>query len=351
MTALLRTAQADDAPAIWRLLQPAIGELTGMTSLPSSPERARAMCEHSAATVADLATGSFDPTDGETRRILFVALDAGAEADDGAERGGGRLLGITGVSIKQAVPNLAVQVTTSGDGMGLIMRSVSAPWSRTELDSSFLGPHARGKGMGTLLSRGRFMLLQIVRRQLPSTVASHLRGVFDPDGTAPFWPRFGGRFAPHWATSPEAEAALESDPSLLIDMAGHILELTAPVLESLGAVNAQSLPAFRMLRAEGLEPNGMYDPIDGGPTVVADIAQTASARFRRHGRVELDRRERRGAGVDGLVSVATVDRFRVIRARYRLGEAGRVVLSALDADALGVADGDLVAVNPLEGVL
>ncbi len=332
-TAVLRPARTDDAAAIWELLAPAADEVIGMSSLPGSADAAQQVCDDTAATVADLATASFALADGQHRRLLFVAC----ETD-------GTLLGLTGVTFKQAVPNLVVQVTTSEDGEGLIMRSTSKPWTRTELDSSFLGPGARGRRLGTLLSRGRFMFLHLVNSQIPGTVASHLRGRFDRDGSAPFWRCFGAHLAPHWQTSTEAELALLATPERLTELAGHVRPLTAEVLQSLGPVNAASMPAFHLLRAEGLKPNGMYDPIDGGPTIVAPLSDTMTGRQRTHGRARLA-----DAGpTDALVSVATVDRFRVIRADVTIDRAATITLDRATAEAVDIRPDALLAAAPLE---
>ena len=343
---VLRPVRSADAELVWDLLAPAADDVIGMSSLPSSPMGAKQSCEDTAETIAALATGSFALEEQQQRRLLFIAIDKGTDggaADPGTEQ----ILGITGVTFKHAVPNLAVKVSTSEDGHGLIMRSTSAPWTRTELDSTYLGAAARGRRIGSLLSRGRFMLLHLVHSQIPSTVASHLRGRFDADGSAPFWRCFGAHFAPEWQTSTEAEIALIENPGRLGDLADHILPLTAPVLDSLGPVNDASLPAFHMLRAEGLDPNGMYDPIDGGPTVRAELADTVTGRTRSHGRVVIDDLDSNDPKVvDGLISVTTVARFRATRAPVLL-DGQTVRLAATTADTLGIANDTLVVATPL----
>ncbi len=332
--AVLRPVDPDDGEAVWALLEAAADEVIGMSSLPSSPTSAKQACADTTATVAALAAGSFSLDDGEQRRLLFVLVDTD-----------GSLLGLTGVTVKQATPNLAVQVSTSEDGHGLIMRSTSAPWTRIELDSSYLAPPARSRRLGTLLSRGRFMLLHRVNSQIPSTVASHLRGRFDADGSAPFWRCFGAHFAPRWTTSTEAEIGLIEDPSQLDELADHMLPLTAPVLDCLGPVNHASLPAFHLLRREGLDPNGMYDPIDGGPTVRAELADTVTARTRTHGRARL---APSGAApqTDALISVTTVDRFRVARGPIDL-DGSSIVIAADTAELLGIEADTLLVAAPL----
>lgn len=338
--ALLRPARQADADSVWGLLDRAGDEIVGMDSLTASVSAAKEMCEETAETIADLATGAFRLEDGQSRRLFFLAVDSATD----------ETLGITGVTFKQAVPNLAVQVATSQDGQGLIMASSSAPWTRTELNSSFLGARARGRGVGSLLSRGRLMMLHLIQGQIPSALATHIRGRFDEDGSAPFWRCFGAHFAPQWATSTEAEKALVDDPTLLGSLAGHRLGLTAPVLDSLGPVNAASLPAFRLLMREGLAPNGMYDPIDGGPTLVGEIAQTATGSSRTHGRVRYGDVGATGASTtDALVSLASVAQFVVIRTSVDATEENAITLDEQTAEAVGIMPEALVALASMEG--
>jgi arginine N-succinyltransferase len=345
---MLRAVRDGDASAVWRLLSTAGSDLVGMTSLPGSAAEAELACKRSRETLADLATGSFDLADGEVRRLLLAVH----EAD--------RVVGLTGIAFKRAAPNLVVRVATSRDGQGLMMASRSEPWTRTELDSSYLGPTARGRGLGTLASRGRFLLLHLVASQIPSTVASHLRGRFDEAGHAPFWRCFGAAFAP-WETSTAAEAALAHDPSRLDQLAGHRLPLTAEVLESMGPVNASSLPAFHLLMAEGLRPNGMYDPIDGGPTLVGELSRTCSGRLRVQARAAIqetvdaggDRAADVGDPVDALVSVVGIDRFRAVRTRVVVGDGttvaeGSVAIDRATAASLDVDHDRLLTVLPLD---
>lgn len=334
---VLRPVRAADAEAIWALLARSHDDVIGMSSLPSSAETAEAACRSTAQTVANLATGSFTLEPGQAQRVLFVA-DHPAVGP----------VGLTGVTFKRDYPNLAIEVVTSGDGLGLMMSSVSARWTRTELDSTFLGQEARGRRLGTLVSRARFLFLHLVASQIPTTVASHLRGRFDPDGSAPFWRCFGAHLVP-WQNSVEAERALADDPSRLDRLAGHQRPVTAEVLESLGPVNRASLPAFHLLQAEGMSPNGMFDPIDGGPTLVARLEDTASGRLRVHGRARIatgqpDRPP--PTRLDALVSVVGVDRFRAVRADIEVGE-GSIIVTRDTAEALGVGPDALLAAAPL----
>ena len=94
--------------------------------------------------------------------------------------------------------------------------------------------------------------------------------------------------------------------------------------------------------AEGLAPNGMYDPIDGGPTLVSELAATVSGRHRVHGRARI------GATgpVDALVSVAGIDRFRVVRTGVEL-DRQTITIDPPAAAGLGVETDSLLTAVPL----
>lgn len=333
---MLRPLRAADGPALWSLLEPAAAELVGMTSLPATAAEADAMCRASASTLADLAAGAYEAIPSRSDSVMFAVTDG----DD--------LVGITALTFKHDVPNLVVEVVTSRDGLGLDMKSTSVPWTRTELNSSYLAPAARGRGLGPLLSRGRFMFIHQVQRQVPATIASHLRGSFAPDGTAPFWNCFGDHFADDWVDSVAAERALAEDPARLDDLADRRRAVTAAVLDSLGPVNQASLPAFRLLMREGLRPNGMYDPIDGGPTLVAEREQTITSQHRVHGRTRID--DALVEPVTALVAVTNVDRFRAMHVPVSIGADDRITVNRATGAALGIEDGALLAVAPIGGL-
>ncbi|GEM_PF-4116302 len=327
-SAVLRPVRSDEAGSIWDVLSDAT-DTVGMGSLPRSAAAAEHLCDASARLTTALATGTYVAHPGSTDRILLVLED------------NDRVVGITGCSFKTEIPNLGVRIETGEDGAGLVMRAVAQPWTRTELDSSYLAAPARGQGLGTLLSRGRFLLLHLLSSQIPTTIVSHIRGMFDTTGAAPFWHLFGARIVPGWSTSVEAEAALAADPGELERLAGSSIRLTAPVLECLGRVNDDSLPAFRALASEGLRPTELFDPVDGGPTVTADLDATHSGRQRRHGRVAHGPTE-----TDALVSTVTRDGFRATRCPIGDADSETVALDNAAMAALGVDDG-LVVASPL----
>lgn len=339
---VFRPVRTDDADSIWLLLNAGRQDTVGMTSLPASFEATVERCSESAAVMTQLATGEFRLPTETAATILMAAFDPDS----------GQALGTSGMTFKNEVQNLALQVTTSTDGLGLTMRSSSEIWTRTELNAIYLGPYGRGRRLGTVLSRGRLLFLHLIRSQVPTTVAAHLRGRFDAEGQALFWDRFCGQFCT-WATSTEAERALEESPELVSELADRVLPLQAEDLQILGLVNRESLTAFRMLTHEGLLSNGMYDPVDGGPTVSGELSDTRTGRDRVHGRAVI------GAGVDAkpsltlspafdaLVSVPAVANFGVVRAEAQINDRGGIHIDVSTAAALGIAEDALITVLPV----
>ncbi len=341
----LRPVRSTDASALWSLVAGHEDQLVGMTALPHREDHAALLAQRSESTLLDLAAGRFGLAEGEHRPVYFLIV----EEADGHER----LLGVTGIEAKRGVLNLAVHIRTSDDGAGLVARSSSTPWTRTELNSSFLAPEARSRGIGTLLSRGRLLFLLLAGPQLPSLIVTHIRGVFDDDGTAPFWRAFGARFLPEWPTSTDAERALQDDPRRIAALSRRTIELTPEVLSALGPVNSASLPAFHLLRREDLRPNGMYDPVDGGPSLARPLNHTDSARRRLVGTLEVVDELDRSVTRRGLVSRLALADFIAVDARFAVLEhqhqpKPRIVVRSAVADRLRLRPGDGVSAVPLE---
>lgn len=306
--AVLRPVVAEDGAALWDLLRRGEADVTGMSSLPTSAIEAEQRCHAVAATVATLDAGA--PTTvgpGSSAPLLLVL-----EGENGS------LLGLTGCTIKDEVVNYSVEIGTSATGRGLSVVGRERAWTATELNATYLAPEARGQGLGSLLSRGRLAFLVPVAAHVPGLLVSHLRGPMGTGPSAPFWTRFGRDVLPQWSTSVTAEAGLIEDPERLGELTGHSLAVDPSLLDVVGSVHRLSLPAYRILQAEGFVSNGMYDPVDAGPTVTCDLVATST--WRRHRRCRVDASERfddpdgPAEAVDGIVTNGAVTGFRACRA-------------------------------------
>ncbi|AOJ68241.1 MULTISPECIES: arginine N-succinyltransferase [Burkholderia] len=228
-----------------------------------------------------------------------------------------------------------------------------------EVCSLFLSPRYRTGGVGGLLSRSRFMFIAQFRERFPERICAELRGHFDDDGTSPFWRAVGSHFyqidfnAADYLSSHGRKSFLAE---LMPRFPVYVDLLPRDAQDVIGLTHRDTLPARKMLEAEGLRYQNHVDIFDAGPvlechvsdlrtvreSVVVPVAIGASA-----GRDRRDGGDGRDEAPRSLVSNTSLTDFRVGVAPG-LVEDGAFMLSADDAAALRVSAGDLVRVLPLK---
>ncbi|PLZ04384.1 arginine N-succinyltransferase [Burkholderia sp. WAC0059] len=219
----------------------------------------------------------------------------------------------------------------------------------TELCSLFLSPRHRAGGVGGLLSRSRFMFLAQFRERFPQRLCAELRGHFDADGTSPFWRAVGSHFyqidfnAADYLSSHGRKSFLAE----LMPRYPVYLELLPDAAQRcVGRTHADTIPARRMLEAEGLRYENHVDIFDAGPVLECHIADLRTVRESAVATVEIGARDEAGDGARALVSNTSMDDFRVGIAAGTVRD-GAFALAADEAVALGVAAGDPVRVLAL----
>jgi len=141
----------------------------------------------------------------------------------------------------------------------------------SEVGGLFLHPQARAGGMGQLLARSRYLFIALHRARFGETVVAELRGWVE-GGASPFWeavagPFFGGDFAE--ADLYNAVHGNQFIADLMPRYPIYTSMLPAPAREAIGRAHPGSVPALRMLQAEGFVDDGYCDIFDAGPTVHA----------------------------------------------------------------------------------
>ncbi len=263
---LLRPAEHADIESLHRQLERSRAETVGMVSLPATRDGLAARIDASTSALCRLAQGEA-PTDVVTP-VLFV-LTSG---DD--------IIGVTGCTIDRGSPLVVLRITLDDATDGLAVRLMVERPPRVELGSTFLVPAARGRGVGALLSKSRLVWLALVREHVPGLLMSHIRGRIDARGRAPMWDAFGraGRAAEMSAAAAIDHAERVGRLAFLADLVGTTIPVAAAEAAGIGAPHPDSLPAYRLLNRDGLRPNGMFDPFDGGPTLVAHADDTETVR-------------------------------------------------------------------------
>ena len=220
-----------------------------------------------------------------------------------------------------------------------------------EVCSLFLSPRYRTGGVGGLLSRSRFMFIAQFRERFPERICAELRGHFDEDGTSPFWCAVGSHFyqidfnAADYLSSHGRKSFLAE---LMPRYPVYVDLLPQHAQDCVGLTHRDTLPARKMLEAEGLRYQNHVDIFDAGPVVECHINDLRTVRESVVVPVTIGTPDAcDGQAPKSLVSNTSLGDFRVGVAPGVV-ENGTFMLSADDAAALGVKAGDPVRVLPLK---
>ncbi|MGU7772502.1 arginine N-succinyltransferase [Burkholderia sp. MR1-5-21] len=219
-----------------------------------------------------------------------------------------------------------------------------------EVCSLFLSPRYRTGGVGGLLSRSRFMFIAQFRELFPERICAELRGHFDDDGTSPFWRAVGSHFyqidfnAADYLSSHGRKSFLAE---LMPRYPVYVDLLPQDAQDAVGLTHRDTLPARKMLEAEGLRYQNHVDIFDAGPVLECHVNDLRTVRESVVVPVSIGAPDVRDDNPKALVSNTSLGDFRVGVAPGVVAN-GTFVLSADDAAALDVKAGDPVRVLPLK---
>ncbi|PAJ82414.1 arginine N-succinyltransferase [Burkholderia ubonensis] len=219
-----------------------------------------------------------------------------------------------------------------------------------EVCSLFLSPRYRTGGVGGLLSRSRFMFIAQFRELFPERICAELRGHFDDDGTSPFWRAVGSHFyqidfnAADYLSSHGRKSFLAE---LMPRYPVYVDLLPQDAQDAVGLTHRDTLPARKMLEAEGLRYQNHVDIFDAGPVLECHVNDLRTVRESVVVPVAIGVPDAGADALKSLVSNTSLGDFRVGVAPGVVAN-GAFVLSADDAAALDVKAGDPVRVLPLK---
>ena len=219
-----------------------------------------------------------------------------------------------------------------------------------EVCSLFLSPRYRTGGVGGLLSRSRFRFIAQFRDRFPERICAELRGHFDEDGTSPFWRAVGSHFyqidfnAADYLSSHGRKSFLAE---LMPRYPVYVDLLPQDAQDAVGLTHRDTLPARKMLEAEGLRYQNHVDIFDAGPVLECHVNDLRTVRESVVVPVAIGVPDARDDAPRSLVSNTSLGDFRVGVAPGVVAN-GSFVLSADDAVALDVKAGDPVRVLPLK---
>ena len=213
----------------------------------------------------------------------------------------------------------------------------------SEICTLFLSETHRKNSNGRFLSRFRFLFMAEHTERFAETVIAEMRGVSDEDGSSPFWKWLEDNFfsldfptADYLTGIGKKVFIAELMPKYPI----YVNLLSPEAQRVINKVHPKTVPALRLLEAEGFSRRGYVDIFDGGPTVETQTASVKTVRQSKKCQVLIGDVEKDN---NYIVCNSKVADFRATQAPVLLREtANQVVISQAVADALMVNEGDWV---------
>jgi len=213
----------------------------------------------------------------------------------------------------------------------------------TEICTLFLSESHRINNNGRFLSRIRFLFIAEHLERFAETVIAEMRGISDEQGRSPFWNWLEEHFfsmdfptADYLTGIGKKVFIAELMPKYPI----YVNLLSSEAQQVINKVHEKTVPALRLLEAEGFSRRGYVDIFDGGPTVEAQAKTIKSIRESKRCQVIIGE----VCETDKYIICNTdVAKFRAIQAPLSLRDtANQAVISQSNAEALNVADGDWI---------
>jgi arginine N-succinyltransferase len=213
----------------------------------------------------------------------------------------------------------------------------------SEICTLFLSESHRKNSNGRFLSRVRFLFMAEHTERFAETVIAEMRGVSDEDGSSPFWKWLEEHFfsldfptADYLTGIGKKVFIAELMPKYPI----YVNLLSPEAQQVINKVHPKTVPALRLLEAEGFSRRGYVDIFDGGPTVETQTALVKTVCQSQQCQVLIGE-----VATDNnyIICNRKVAGFRATQAAVLLREtANQVVVSQAVADALMVNEGDWV---------
>ncbi len=331
---IIRPIQNSDYDALHRI---AVESGHGFTSLPVNEELLRKRISH--------AEASFDSnvTEPGNEGYLFVMEDTET----------GKVVGTSGIEAavglddafyhyhlgKVVHSSRELNIYNTVETLSLCNDYTGA----SEICTLFLSESHRKNSNGRFLSRFRFLFMAEHTERFSETVIAEMRGVSDEDGSSPFWKWLEEHFfsldfptADYLTGIGKKVFIAELMPKYPI----YVNLLSPEAQKVINKVHPKTVPALRLLEAEGFSRRGYVDIFDGGPTVETQTALVKTVRQSQKcqvliGDVDSDNKY--------IICNSKVADFRATQAPVLLREtANQVVLTQAVADALMVNEGDWV---------
>jgi len=337
---IIRPIQANDYDALYRM---AIESGHGFTSLPVNEELLKKRIAHSEESFNKMITQPgnegylFVMEDTATGEVVGTSgIEAAVGLDDAFYTY--RLGKVVHNSRELNIYNTVETLTLSNDYTGV-----------TEICTLFLGENHRKNNNGRFLSRFRFLFMAEHTERFDDTVIAEMRGVSDKQGNSPFWAWLEEHFfsmdfptADYLTGIGKKVFIAELMPKYPI----YVNLLNKDAQQVINKVHTNTVPALRLLEAEGFARRGFVDIFDAGPTVEVERDQIKTVVQSKKCQVLISNHDNDiDEGDKYIICNTQVANFRATQAPLLMREtAQQVVVSPKVAEALQIVDGDWVRV-------
>ncbi len=216
----------------------------------------------------------------------------------------------------------------------------------TEICTLFLQESHRKNGNGRFLSRCRFLFMAEHSERFANCVIAEMRGVSDEQGRSPFYDWLEKHFLSIQFTKADYLTGIGNKDfiaELMPKYPVYVSLLSKEAQQVINKVHSNTVPALRLLEAEGFSRRGYIDIFDAGPTVEAELKQIRAIRDSDKYQVLIDDTYDGKSNQKYILCNTKVEGFRATQVKLTLREtANQVVITSQTAQALQVQQGDWV---------
>ncbi|MGL1956776.1 MAG: arginine N-succinyltransferase [Colwellia sp.] len=220
----------------------------------------------------------------------------------------------------------------------------------TEICTLFLNESHRKNSNGRFLSRCRFMFMAEHPERFSECVIAEMRGVSDTNGCSPFYQWLKEHFLSIEFTEADYLTGTGNKgfiAELMPKYPVYVNLLSDEAQQVINKVHKNTVPAIRLLEAEGFTRRGYVDIFDAGPTVEAEKSSIRTVRESKKYQVVINNIETNKPNrLDKYIICNTkVATFRATQAPLTLGETeNQVIINNEVAKAIQVQAGDWVRI-------
>ena len=216
----------------------------------------------------------------------------------------------------------------------------------TEVCTLFLQENHRKNGNGRFLSRCRFLFMAEHTERFASCVIAEMRGISDKQGRSPFYEWLEKHFLSIQFTKADYLTGIGNKgfiAELMPKYPIYVSLLSEEAQQVINKVHKNTIPALRLLEAEGFSRRGYIDIFDAGPTVEAELKHIRTIRESNKYQVLINEKDIGKSTQKYMLCNTSIEDFRATQTQLILRKSeNKVVITSNIAQALQVQSGDSV---------